>query len=97
MTTLGFLSSLLWASVAMVALFRADQWVTRVLERWVPHGEGPAVVRIPNDLLALSSSESEIHAQESVRDAILEAWERYKDWNKVRTALGVGTIDEVTA
>ncbi len=42
---------------------------------------------------ALAMQESELHAQESVREACREAFERYKDWNKVRTALGVGTRD----
>jgi hypothetical protein len=97
MTVYGLMASVLWAAVALAALHKADQWVSKVLARWVQHGEGPEQIRIPNDLMALSNMESEIHAQESVRDAILEAWERYKDWNKVRTALGVGTIDEESA
>lgn len=97
MTLYGLIASVLWSAVALATLYKADQWVSKVLARWVQHGEGPEQIRIPNDLMALSNMESEIHAQESVRDAILEAWERYKDWNKVRTALGVGTIDEESA
>jgi hypothetical protein len=48
---------------------------------------------IPNDLEAFALLESELHAQESVRDVIRDRYAELQNWNLVRRAIGVGTID----
>jgi len=53
---------------------------------------------IPADLMAIAlsedagSHEATKMAQESVVDAIYDAYRRTKDWNKVRAAMGVGEL-----
>lgn len=86
----------LWPFVALIVLWRADGLAHRWLALRFPVRPdvapmGPVV--IPPDLEGLAMMESELHAQESVREAIREAYEKYRDWNKVRTALGVATSD----
>ena len=45
---------------------------------------------IPEDLLALSMQENESWAQEELVRVMREKYETYKDWNRVRTAMGLG-------
>lgn len=51
-------------------------------------------VIIPPDLDAVILSESAKFAQDELRADILDRYALYGDWNKVRTAVGVGHIDE---
>ena len=86
---------LLWAGVAVYALHR----LSAVLERFAPvRSESMApvadpVVEIPDDLVAVAMQERESWAQEEVLRAIRERFEDLKDWNKVRSAVGIGRID----
>ena len=86
----------LWPFVALACLWRFDGLAHKWLALRFPAPPKDALtgpIVIPDDLDAVALQESELHAQESVREACREAFERYKDWNKVRTALGVGTRD----
>lgn len=86
---------LLWAAVTVYALHR----LSAVLERFAPvrpETMGPPtepVVEIPDDLMAVAMQERESWAQEEVLRAIRERYEDLKDWNRVRSAVGVGRID----
>lgn len=86
---------LLWATVAVYALHR----LSAVLERFAPVRPETMVppaeplVEIPDDLMAVAMQEREGWAQEEVLRAIRERYEDLKDWNRVRSAVGVGRID----
>lgn len=49
-------------------------------------------VDIPEDLMALAMTYSEPWAQEDTLKAIRERYEQLQDWNRVRSAFGVGSI-----
>jgi len=53
----------------------------------------PPAVDIPDDLVAVAMQENESWAQEELLRVIREKHEQYKDWNKVRAALGLGRRD----
>ena len=53
----------------------------------------PVPVEIPDDLIAVALQENEVWAQEEMTRVIREKYEQYKDWQKVRTAMGVGRRD----
>lgn len=50
-------------------------------------------VQIPADLEAVILMESARFAQDEIRADILDRYAVFGDWNKVRTAVGVGHID----
>jgi hypothetical protein len=52
-------------------------------------------VVIPPDLEAAIFSESAKFAQDEMRSDILDRYALYGDWNKVRSAVGIGHMDEV--
>lgn len=54
-------------------------------------------VMIPPDLDAVILSESAKFAQDEMRASILDSYAVYGNWNKVRTAVGVGHIDDEAA
>ena len=86
---------ILWAAVSVYALHR----LSAVLERFAPvrpEDLAPTpepLVDIPEDLVAVAMQERESWAQEEVLRAIRERFEDLKDWNRVRSAVGVGRID----
>ena len=89
----SLLSSLVWAAVALVIAWRAE----RIVVRWMAMtGKDPAnpvdLPPIPNDLEALALQESELHAQESMREVIRERYAKLQDWNLVRHAVGIGEM-----
>jgi hypothetical protein len=49
-------------------------------------------VEIPEDLVALAMTHSEGWAQEDTIKAIRERYEQLRDWNRVRSAFGIGHI-----
>jgi hypothetical protein len=53
----------------------------------------PPPVEVPEDLQAVATQEQAGWAQEEVLRAIRERFEDLKDWNKVRSAFGIGRID----
>lgn len=81
------LASLLWPFVVAYAIWR---WA-KVAERFAPHGTGVKVedVAVPDDLVGLALRESEPWAQDEVMQHIREKYAEHKDWNMVRTAIGV--------
>jgi hypothetical protein len=52
-----------------------------------------AEVVVPDDLMAYAMSHSEQWAQEDALRAIQQSYEQWKDWNRVRAAMGIGRID----
>lgn len=87
------MSHVLWALVAVYAIHR----VTHVAELFAPSpASTPAevpLVEVPDDLMAIALQERESWAQEEVMRVIRERYEDLRDWNKVRSAMGVGRID----
>lgn len=53
----------------------------------------PSAAEIPDDLVAVAMQENEAWAQEELIRVIREKHEQYKDWNKVRAAMGLGRRD----
>lgn len=87
------LNHLLWAGVVTYAIYRFAQ----VAERFAPvradtAGAEPEVV-VPEDLIAYAMSFSETWAQEDAMRAIHQSYDQWKDWNRVRAAMGIGRID----
>ncbi len=85
---------LLWAAVTIYALHR----LSAVLERFAPVRSAPEdlvppLVEVPDDLVAVAMQERESWAQEEVMRAVRERYEELRDWNKVRSAFGIGRID----
>jgi hypothetical protein len=85
---------LLWAAVAVYTVHRLGT----IAERFVPARpeavSPPALpVEIPEDLMAVAMQERESWAQEETLRAIRERYEDLKDWNRVRSAVGIGRID----
>jgi|VirMetMinimDraft_7_1064189.scaffolds.fasta_scaffold91044_2 hypothetical protein len=85
---------IIWALVVLYAIDRAERLLTRLINFRDPTASDPEAVVIPNDLEAFALLESELHAQESVRDVIRDRYAELQNWNLVRRAIGVGTIDE---
>lgn len=88
------LTHLLWAAVAVYAIHR----LSAVLDRFAPVRSSPEdlvpqLVEVPEDLVAVAMQEREGWAQEEVLRAARERYEELKDWNKVRSAFGIGRID----
>jgi hypothetical protein len=53
----------------------------------------PIPVEIPEDLIAVALQENEVWAQEELTRVIREKYEQYRDWNRVRMAMGLGRRD----
>ena len=88
------LAHLLWAAVAVYTVHR----LATVAERLVPVRPDPVLlptppVEIPDDLVAVAMQEREAWAQEETLRAIRERYDELKDWNRVRSAVGIGRID----
>lgn len=93
MTLYGLLASLAWSAVAVLALVRLNALGHRWLSLRDATTQTAASVDIPNDLVGLAMGETEKWAQDATLDVIRQRYEMYKDWNKVRAAMGVGAID----
>jgi hypothetical protein len=83
----------LWAAVAIYAIHR----MSTAIEQFAPakheaSAEEPAP-EVPDDLVAYAMSFSETWAQEDAMRAIQQSYEQWKDWNRVRAAMGIGGID----
>lgn len=91
--TLAFLSQLVWAGVVLWCLPE----VCDTLRAFAPvRGTAPMLmeeVEVPDDLVAYAMQEREAWAQEEVLRAVRERYEELHDWNKVRSAVGIGRID----
>lgn len=82
----------IWAAVVTYG-------VTKVAETaalFAPKPEQSAVEvlpDVPEDLIALAMAEQETWAQEETLRAMREKYEMFRDWNRVRSAFGVGRRD----
>jgi hypothetical protein len=84
---------LLWAAVVVYAVYTVAD-VARQFAPMPPSLPSPmAPVDVPEDLIAVANQEQVGWAQEEVLRAIRERYDELKDWNKVRSAFGVGRID----
>jgi len=67
----------------------------RVPRESFPSAPGiPPAVEVPDDLIAVAMQENEVWAQEELLRVIREKHEQYRDWNKVRAAMGLGRRDD---
>jgi hypothetical protein len=87
------IAALLWPCVAVYAVWRGAQ----VAERFAPvRAEvlppDPMDEDVPQDLLALVGTETEAWAQEQLLRVIRERYADLRDWNLVRSAMGIGVI-----
>jgi hypothetical protein len=88
-------TNVLWAGVAAYGIWRWAQ----VAEQFAPVPADPieapvAIKDIPEDLMALAMTERESWAQEELVRVIQERYDTLKDWNRVRSSMGVGIINE---
>lgn len=95
MTGFGFLASIAWVALGFYCAVRGEGLVRDYWKH--AHKEVPNPVNIPaipKDLEAFALQESELHAQESIREVIRERFADLQDWNLVRRAVGIGEMDE---
>ena len=88
--------------VASLAALTAWACVHRLASAWeyvadhrahlsdLPSSAIPEAVDVPEDLLALAMQENEVWAQEELLRVMRERYETYRDWNRVRSAMGLG-------
>lgn len=88
--TLTFLAHLVWALVVLWCVPQVCQTVLAFAPELKDAPELDEAFDIPEDLLALSMQENESWAQEELVRVMREKYETYKDWNRVRTAMGLG-------
>jgi hypothetical protein len=81
----------LWAAVAVYFVHTAAG-VVREFKAAPVAPVLPPPVEIPEDLVAVANQEREPWAQEEVLRSIRERYEDLRDWNRVRSAFGVGRI-----
>lgn len=84
---MSLLPHLIWAGVAVYAI----QQISKLLGRNVPTEASPAPA-VPDDLVAYAMSHSEQWAQEDALRAIQQSYDTWKDWNRVRAAMGIGRM-----
>lgn len=84
---------LVWAGVVLYLGYRAEK-LAEAHRREADATNGiPPLIEVPEDLVALANQEREAWAQEEVLRAVRERYEELRDWNKVRSAVGIGRID----
>jgi hypothetical protein len=86
----SFATHLLWALVVLYVTHRVCLLVRPSSWR---KDETPVQEEIPEDLVALAMQENEAWAQEELLRVMRERYEELRDWNKVRSAVGIGRID----
>jgi hypothetical protein len=90
---LPLLSDLVWGGIVLWCLPE----VCDTIRAFAPtRSEATAVMpetEVPEDLVAFAMQEREAWAQEEVLRAVRERYEELHDWNKVRSAVGIGRID----
>ena len=87
-------NTMIWAIVVLVLAFRMERLANRLMSVKFPSQIDAPSEPIPDDLEAFALMESELYAQESVREVIRNRYTDLKDWNLVRRAVGIGTIDK---
>lgn len=94
---LTFLGTLVWAGVVVYGIWR----LAPVLERFAPVQPGasepsPDEVDVPDDLLAFAGQLQDPWAIEDTIKVMRERYADLKDWNRVRSAMGIGNLPEQT-
>ena len=88
---LTLLPHLIWAGVAVYAVWRMTEVVSAFTPQAIAASKPSAPSEeIPEDLMALAASETETWAQEEMVRVIQERYETLRDWNRVRSAMGIG-------
>jgi hypothetical protein len=95
---LTFLGTLVWAGVAVYGIWR----LAPVLEKFAP--VTPVVasdltrddIDVPEDLLAFAGQLQDPWAIEDTIKVIRERYLDLRDWNRVRSAVGIGNMPEQT-
>lgn len=88
---MGTLGDITWPLALVVAVYRLASAWERFSPPLPPEIAASEGVVVPEDLVALALTESESWAQEEMLKAMREKYELYGDWNKVRSAFGVGS------
>lgn len=83
---------LLWAAVAIYAVWRLSAVAELFAVQQSEASPLAEAANVPDDLMALAMTHSESWAQEDTLKAIRERYEQLQDWNRVRSAFGVGSI-----
>lgn len=87
------LPHLIWAGAVLYLVARLERLFRPVLELRAQQTAEHAAVDVPNDLMALAGQERELWAQEETLRAMRERYDALGDWNKVRSAFGIGRLD----
>jgi len=83
----------LWAIVAVYAVWRMTAVAELFASVRLPEKlDAVQNTDIPEDLMALAMTYSEVWAQEDTLKAIRERYEQLQNWNRVRSAFGIGSI-----
>ncbi len=90
---MSFVIHLLWAGVAVYFVYTASAVAREFKPVAPPSVLPPPPAEIPEDLVAVANQERESWAQEEVLRSIRERYEDLRDWNRVRSAFGVGRIE----
>jgi hypothetical protein len=91
---LDFLGTVVWAGVVVYGIWR----FAPVLEKFVP--AAPVVasdltrddIVVPDDLLAFAASLQDPWAIEDTIKVMRERYVDLRDWNRVRSAMGIGAL-----
>jgi hypothetical protein len=88
------LRAILWPTVCAYAVWSAIPTIRYAIDRFAPAKAGVTAndVAIPADLIGLALMESETWAQEDVMRVIRERYDKLRDWNAVRHAMGVAPV-----
>lgn len=89
MTLYGLLSSLAWAGVVLYIATRLMPFVHARLNMATPER---VEVMLPPDLAGYVEQFSTDWAKADAKRAIIERYERNRDWNAVRRSVGLGVM-----
>lgn len=87
---MGTLGDITWPLTLVVAVDRLASAWERISLPASSEISAPDGVVVPEDLVAVALTESEPWAQEEMLKAMREKYKVYGDWNRVRSAFGVG-------
>jgi hypothetical protein len=89
MTIYGFIASIVWAVVVAYGIWRLGQ----ILDNRFDPPEQDEIIAIPLDLQAFIARFASDWAKADAAKSIRERYAVSRDWNVVRRAVGLGTID----
>lgn len=85
-------AALLWPLVAAYGIWTVRDIAHRLVAQWQAvrkQAQAASELDIPEDLVAVAMAESEPWAQDDMMRIIRERFGTFKDWNRVRAAIGV--------